>query len=405
VKSFRLSLVFLLVGCSQAMAQEPKWLVDARAKEGQLIEAHTVTSADKRISFSVPVALSGELKESKDSYEALLTLGPTAVADCEILNVQVDAAALLRATATTTFSDRIEKAQGKIETRGVEHVDAGVAGTTPYLAVSWLYRVNDGKGARLGALRQYAATRSGHGIYCALNDLGYAKTLETVVRALIVSLKTKDDADSPYYSEISVGTLGDMRIGYSSIEMWRDKDGDTRYVETNALLFARDAASLHSVDEVHVDWIRPDGTLINSKRVMGSNGEIDMDLTLKPDGSGWQVEGKFKGKDVKEAIHEGVPSTWLSQVSMLRNLLAKDNPIGAEASESEWLATDPSRFSEMRTKVLAAVDAKTYTVRQTTLSHSAELVVDSATGTVTRATMPLGPTTITLDRIYVQGSL
>ncbi len=57
MKSLGLSLVFLIAGYSQAMAEEPQWLVDARAKEGALIEPHLVTSADKRISFSVPVAL------------------------------------------------------------------------------------------------------------------------------------------------------------------------------------------------------------------------------------------------------------------------------------------------------------------------------------------------------------
>ncbi len=114
-------LLFLLIGRSQALAQEPQWLIDARTKEGQLIAPQAVTSTDKRVSFSVPVALSGKLMESKDSYEVLLTLGPQAAADCEILNNNIDVAALLRATATAMFSDEIEKSQGKIEKRAVDH--------------------------------------------------------------------------------------------------------------------------------------------------------------------------------------------------------------------------------------------------------------------------------------------
>jgi hypothetical protein len=38
------------MGPFQVKADEPQWLVDARSKEGQLIEPHRVTSADKRIS-------------------------------------------------------------------------------------------------------------------------------------------------------------------------------------------------------------------------------------------------------------------------------------------------------------------------------------------------------------------
>ncbi len=404
MKSLALALL-LFAGDSHATADEPQWLLDARAKEGNLIESHLVTSADKHISFSIPVALSGELKEDKDSYEAIFALGPQAAADCEILNVDIDVAALLRETARTTFSDVIEKAQGKIEKRVVERIDAGVAGATPYLGVLWLYRVNDGKGAKLGALRQYAATRSGHGIYCVLNDLGYAKTFEKVVHALIDSLKTKDDEEVPYYSEVSVATLRDMRIGYSALEMHRDKDGDTKSVETTALLTTSGSEALQSHDGIHVEWINPDGALINGKRVISNNGEIEMDLALnRGDGGSWRVEGKFKGKDVKEAITGGVPSTWLSQTNLLRTLLAKERQIGAEASESEWLGADPGRFTDTTMKVLAAVDANTYSVRETAGNSSMDLVVDRATGQATQGIMQMGPVAIRFDRIYVQGS-
>jgi hypothetical protein len=394
------------MGSSLALAaEEPQWLVDARAKEGQLTEPHTVISTDKRIGFSVPVALSGKLKESKESYEAVLMLGPEAAADCEILNDEVDVAALVRATATTTFSDRIDKAQGKLEKRAVQRIDAGVAGTTPYLSVSWVYRVNDGKGAKVGGLRQFAAVRSGHSIYCSLNDLGYEKTFDSVARAIVESLKTKDETAAPYYSEINIATVGAMRIGYSAVEMRRDKDGDTKLVDTTALLVTATFESLQAHDEVHIEWFKPDGTLINSQRISGTNGEIEMDLALKPgEGANWRVEGKFKGKDVKETISGGAPSTWLSQTHMLRSLLAKEDPIGSEASESDWLGVDPGRFTETKVKVLAAVDAKTYSVRETAANTSADLVVDRATGGVTRGTVQLGPAAITFDRVYVQGS-
>jgi hypothetical protein len=403
VKSLGLALL-LCVSYSPAIAAEPQWLLDARAKEGQLIEPHVVTSADKRISFSVPVALSGELKESKDSYEALLTVGPQAIADCEILNSSIDVAALLRQTARLSFSGPIEKAQGKLEKRMVESTDAGVAGATAYLGVVWLYRVNDGKGAKLGALRQFAAARSGHGIYCALNDLGYAKTFEKVVHALIESLKTKDDEEEPYYREVSVATLRGMPVGYSSLAMRRDKDGDTKFVETTTLVLSNGSEDIHTMDDVHVDFVKPDGVLINSKRVMSDNGEIDLDLSLKRDGAKWHVDGKFKGKDVKETIGEGMPSTWQSETNVLRNLLAQEKPVGAEASESQWLGADPGRFTDTTVKVLAAVDANTYSVRQTIGNTAVDLVVDRATGQAKQGIMQLGPVAIQFERIFVRGS-
>lgn len=404
MKSLGLALLLIAV-YSRATAEEPQWLLDARAKEGQLTEPHVVASADRHISFSVPVAFSGELKGDKDSYEGVFTLGPAAAADCEILNTDIDVGALLRATARTTFSDVIEKAQGKIEKRVVEHIDAGVAGTTPYLGVVWLYRVNDGKGAKLGALRQYAASKSGHGIYCALNDLGYAKTFEKVVHALIDSLKTTDDQEAPYYSEVSVATVRETRLGYSELKMHRDNDGDTKCVDTTVLLTTTGSEALQSRDTVHVEWIRPDGTLINGKRIISDNGELEMDLALtKGDGASWRVEGKFKGKDVKENIAGGVPSTWLSQTNLLHTLLAKEKQVGAEASGSQWLAADPGRFTDMSVKVLAAIDANTFSVRETVGSSTVDLVVDRATGQATHGVTQVGPVEMKFDRIYVQGS-
>ncbi len=404
MKTFKLSLWILLMGCSQAMADEPQWLTDARAREGQLIEPHVVTSKDKRISFSVPVALSGTLKEDKSSYEALLTLGPAAVADCVILKSDIDVAAFLRETAQGTFPE-IEKTQGKMEKRAVEHIDADVAGGTPFLSLAWVYRVNDGKGAKVGGLRQIAASKSDFGIYCGLNDLGYAKTFEKVARALIESLKTDQDKAMPYFSDVSVAILRDMRVGYMAFTMTRDKDGDTKAVESTTLLFPTTSDALQARDTDTVEWTKPDGAMINSKRVSSTNGEIDMDLDLKEgEAHGWLVQGKFRGKDVKESVTTGAPATRLSQINLMRSLLAKEKPVGEEATDSEWLGADPGRFTEVTTKVLAEIDENTYRVHQTAGNISADLVVDRATGAAKQGSAQLGPIDLRFERVFVQGS-
>jgi hypothetical protein len=301
---------------SAASADDPQWLVDARAKESRLIDARPVSSADKQMSFAVPVAVVGAITEDKGSYSVQFAMGPDAVANCEILKDDVDVASLLRETARITFADSIEPAQGKVELRRVERVDAGVAGSTAFLTASWLYRVNDGKTLKVGALRQFAASRYGHGIYCALNDLGYAKSFATVAGALVESLRMKDAGAAPHFSEVSVAMLGDLRIGYSTVEMLRDKDGDTKSTETSALLIISAPDALQSADLVHVEWMKPDGTFINAKHVMSSNGEIELDLSLaQGEGTSWLVDGTFKGKKIHETIADGVPSSWISQAS------------------------------------------------------------------------------------------
>jgi len=396
----------MLVGCiSPTLADEPQWLVDARSREGKLGELHAVTSADNQISFKVPVPLSAALADEQTLYAATLQLGPNAIAACDIFKDDIDVAATLRATAATTFSTIIEPAQGKIEKKAVERVDAGAVGATPFLSVSWVYRVNDGKGAKLGALRQYAASEAGHGVYCAMNDLGYTKTFDRVVRAVLETLKANGDYVAPYYREVSVASVRGMRLGYASLGLRRDKDGDTEIKETTVLLVVAEADVLRAEDMYHLEWVHPDGSLISGNHINSSNGEVEENLSLKAGENGtWQVEGRFKGKDVKEDISGATPSSWLTQTKLLRTLLARQRPIGAEASFAQWLSVDPGHFTESAAKVLTAIDAKTYSVRETAGGTSADLVVDQGTGLVTSGIMQVGPVGMKIERIYVQGA-
>lgn len=398
--------VLVVAGVLPALAEEPKWLVAARAKEGTLADLHWVTSADKQVSIKVPVPLSTAISDEKTFYMASLQLGPNAVAACDIFKEDIDVASTLRATAANTFATIIEPAQGKIDRKGVERIDAGVVGATPFLTVSWVYRVNDSKGAKIGALRQYAASQAGHGIYCVLNDLGYAKTFEQVVRAVLESLKTNSDVEAPYYREVSVASVRDTRPGYSSVELRRDKDGDIRITEKTVLLIAVAPDVLRSEDMFHVEWVHADGSLINGSHVISSNGELEENVSLKAGESGaWQVAGQFKGKEVNADISGGAPSTWLAQTNLMRTMLAKDKPIGTEASYTEWLAIDPGQFTNSTVKVMTAIDAKTFSVRELAGGTSADLVVEQATGLVTSGSVQVGPVAIKYERVYAQGSL
>jgi hypothetical protein len=404
VKSFGLAL--LLGACISSAMAEPQWLIDARAKEGQLGEPHLVISADKQVSFSVPVPLAGALKENKNSYEASFTLAPQVTANCEILNSPLpDVALLLGNAALLTFSRYTESGEKKIEKKVVESTDAGVAGGTPYLGVVWLFVVSSGKGMSAGALHQYAAAHSKHRIYCALNALGYSKTFEKVVRALIESLKTSDEEEEPFYREASVASVRDRRVGYTSLALRHDKDGNIRDVETTEYFLSNGSDQYQSLDYANTDLMKPDGTLISSQRLANDNGEVVVDVSLKHgDGANWLVEGKFKGKELKETISGGAPSTWLTQTRLLRNLLAKAKPVGSEASSSQWLGADPGHFTNVRMRVLDAVNTNTYSVRMTVGNSSNDVVVDRTTGLSTQGLSQLGSEDMRVDRVFVRGS-
>jgi hypothetical protein len=65
--------------------------------------------------------------------------------------------------------EQVAKSQGKVEVRQLEFTDAGAIGNVPYLKTHWVYRVNDGKEARLGQFKQFVMVKGGHGLYCPMS--------------------------------------------------------------------------------------------------------------------------------------------------------------------------------------------------------------------------------------------
>ena len=402
----RARLAFLSMVCAYpALAAEPQWLADARAREGTVGALHAVTTPDKQVSFSLPVRLLDEVKDDGDFYLVNFQLAPGVDGACDIFKDDIDVAATLRGAAGTTFANVIEPAQGKVQRKAVERIDAELLGTTPVLTANWLYVVKAGDGNRIGGFRQVAASQAGHGVYCALVDLGYAKTFEQVIGAILASLSPAAEFKAPYYREVTIASVKDMRIGFSQLELRRDGDGDTQVRDSTTMLMTTTGDELKSNDSVHLEWAHPDGSYINGNHIVADNGEIEESVALKTGDHGhWLVDGKFKGQDVKEEIESGEPTSWLGYTRLLRTVLAGDKPVGTEVSCDQWISADPGRLSQMKLKVLAALDAKSYSVRESIGGILADLVVDASTGQTLSGTMDIGPTQIKMMRVLVQGS-
>ena len=402
------SWILLSVAPQILAAAEPQWLTDARAREGKLADVREVISSDRAFSARLPVAVMGKIEKEQGSYTIEFSVGSEAPASCEIYADSRDPAALLRTLAQKTFSDAVGKTQGKVERTVVELIDAGEFGATPYLSVRWLYRVNDGTDARLGALKQYAADKLGHGIYCAHLDLGYVHTFEGVVKALVESIEFRDQplAQKPFYSELEVASLKGLRVGYSMLTLERDADGDVKALERSALLLPVTPETLSSLDSLNLEWTHADGKMINAARVVSVNDVLDADLSLKPSKGSWHVEGEFKSKKIDETIESAIPpGSWLSQALQRRALLAADAAAPQEAEFAVWLSADPVHFTESRMALLERMP-KTGEARfrDSVGGIVADVTADAATGQVVKAVVPLGGQTISMERLDAQGA-
>jgi hypothetical protein len=404
----RIALCGLLLVAPQILCAEPQWLTDARSREGQLAEPHDIRSSDGWLRARLPVAVTGKIEKLQGSYTVEFSIGSVNTASCEIIPDIIDPAAFLRLTAEKTFADLIAKSQGTVEQRGIETVDAGAFGATPYLSLAWLYRVNDGKEKRVGAFKQYAAVKQRHGIYCAHIDLGYVQTFRSIVQALVESLvfEEKISAATPFYHEISVAGLRGSRIGYSILTLERDADGDVKAVESSAVILQVTADSATFMDTMHLEWTHPDGALINAVVAESLNGDVDANLALEARQGHWQVKGEFKGKKLEQAVETpGPPGTWLSHALQRRALLKAEPSASQEALSTAWLSADPIHFTETRTALVGrTADTGQATVRESAGGIVADVTVDASTGQELSAVIPLGSQTITMQRIDTQGS-
>lgn len=391
-------LFFALV----AGAQEPKWLTDARAREAKAGSPREFKSKDNWFKAKVPAKVVGPVEKVEESYSIEFDLGAETPTYCELVPDGFDMADMLRRTLDLTM-EQVAQSQGKVEARQLEFTDAGAIGNVPYLETHWLYRVNDGKEARLGQFKQFVMVKGGHGLYCAHVDIGYVKTFDNLMRALAQTLEVSTPVPAPYYEEIAVATVGGMKAGVTMMTLERDADGDTKSEQVTAMMMPAAGGELHTQDAVTKEWVRPDATLINAAHFIAENGELNTSIGLKQEDDTWVIDGDLQGKKVNAQLPaDSTPGTWLAQALGIRQLLASENPVGAEHSIAMWVATDPSKLTDAKTKVLAK-QGKEFTGHSTTGALEADVTLDKS-GALIIADMQVGPQKVKIERVYVNGS-
>ena len=384
-------------------ADEPQWLTEARAREGKIGEPKQFKSKDNWLKGRVPGKVKGAVEKVEESYSIEVDFGGESPAYCELIPDGFDMADMVRRTLELTMEE-VAQSQGKVQTRTLEYADAGAIGNLPYLKARWIYAVNDGKETRLGALKQFVALKGGHGLYCAHLDIGYVKTFDAVTHSLAESLEMATAAAAPYYQEIAVTTFGGMKTGVAIMTLEKDADGDTKIEEITAMMLPAPGGVLHTQDSIHKEWVRPDASLINAAHFVSENGDLNVSVGLKPVDDVWVIEGELKGKEVSFKLPaDSQPGTWMAQALGIRKMLAGENPVGAEHSIPMWLAVDPAKLTDAKTKVLTKKGANDFTARAVAGALEAAVVIDKS-GTISTADLQVGAQKIRIERIYVSGS-
>ncbi len=401
----RAAFAFSLLFCASVFgADEPQWLKDARARESKPLKAVDLKSKDGWFKARLPGKVVGDVVLAEGSYSVEIDIGSDAPVYCEVFPKGADLANALRLTLDNSLKD-IESSQGKIEARALEVSDAGAMGSVPYISLTWLYRVTTPKGPMVGSLKQFIMEKGPHAVYCAHNDLGYTNTFTSISRAFADTLETQEAAVQPQYFEVSAVSMAGKKIGIIVISLEKDSEGDTRARQMTSMLMATPGGAIQSQDSTHIDWLRPDGSLINSSDTDVANGEISNDLSLKEEDGTWHVEGEARGKAIKATLPKGSqPGTWVAQAKQLRAILAEPNPVGSEHTLSIWLAQDPEKLTTAKTRILEKKGDKHFTARGVVGALNANLTLEKSSGMTSAMEMKMGPLSMSMERVHVTGS-
>lgn len=394
----------LVAGLRPAWAEElPQWLSEALAREVQLPAAKTLSSEDGWLQLRVPGGLAHKIDRVEGSYSLEIKLEGGFTVHCELLPGPRDLAALLAQAAEISFRE-IAKLNGEIELRSLQASDAGVLGEHPFLSIRWMYRASSKGEQRVGALQQFAADLGHAGVYCANDDLGHHESFRGVAREITESLRIVGEAlPQPYFREVSVVSVNGSKVGIASTSLVRDEDGDTKVLTRSALLVQRAPGQLLTQDTADVEWVRPDGSLINASHVKAADGQLSEEMALKLGEEGqWRASGTIAGKAIDVAL-AGTPSSSLAQAWARRELMARARPLGASTESTVWSSLDPTRLLPARATVVAAEGAQAFAVREELGSVTMQAVLDRRTGTLRSARLPLGALTLDFERVLQQG--
>jgi hypothetical protein len=390
------------LGCASTQA-EPPWLADARAREAAPQRERPI-QAKGAFQGQVAAEVLQAPKRDGEAWYVSLGIGGDAPIDCWVHDSDLDLASSLVGFSKASFG-AISEQIGEIGQRRIEQVDAGALAGGPFLSVDWLYRVGNDNQARLGEIKHLAVSKSGHTVYCQHNEIGYEKTFRKVVEGLVRGLVYAKSAPKPYYEEISVMKLHDMRVGVEHVALVQDEDGDTRIDLRSFDLIPVDAETFQASDSYGVEFVRRDGTLINQMHVESVNGELATQLKLDPEKGGWRVHGTYQNKPLEARI-DGAQrlGSWLGEVLSVRREIAKKG-VGGEVVLARWVPdADPTRLLEERIAILEHVEGDRFRTALDLSGIEAEILADRS-GSAASGSVDMGHVQMRFERIFALGKL
>ncbi len=298
--------------------------------------------------------------------------------------------------------EAVAGSRDNVGNRRVFHVGAGEVAGLPYLALEWIYTVEQNGQSMVGFTKVRAATKGERAFVCNHNYLGYRETFATAFTEFVTGTEVDDGTPQPFYEEIATLDMNGLGAGVTYASYTTDEDGDIRLYTAEAAIMPVDPATITTSDSYTVTFASPDGALINAHEIGVENGEITSNMTLQRNDAGtWISSGMLQGKDLEFDIDGALqPASEWRQLAIARNLFASDE---TSASLLVWTPSiDPTGFLEAG---MTRDDAEVERQAILTLGPISYTGRFDTSGNLENADMTIGPMALRIERIWSRGSL
>jgi hypothetical protein len=298
--------------------------------------------------------------------------------------------------------EAVAGARDKAGNRRVFHIGAGEVAGLPYLALEWIYTIEQDGQTMVGFTKVRAATKGERAFVCNHNYLGYRETFASAFAEFVAKTEVSDPTPQPFYEEIARLDMNGFGAGISYASYTTDEDGDIKMQLAEASIMPVDPATIATSDSYSVTYSTPDGEMINALDIGVENGEITSNMALQRDDDGnWVSAGTLQGKELTTRIDGALePATEWRQIQVAKDLFAGEE---TSASLLVWVPTvDPTRLLEAS---MTRDDAEVERQAILTLGPISYTGRFDASGNLENAAMTIGPMSLDIERIWSRGSL
>lgn len=389
----------------------PAWLVEALAREAGPRETRAFRGPGGDFEARAPARVLEVEPPREGRTTVRLDIGAPSPVECLFFDDEVDLASTLQGVGQRVLGQETVR-EGRIAA-----LDAGAVGPSATMGLDWIYRLErDGQG-RIAQLKTRVATVAGRSLFCHHDELGYSATFRAMFEAVVGSLTwARPPAARAYYREVSVTVLGEQRVGVNRLALRRVEGARIVAEMRSSLLVPNGPDAVMAQDSFELQVAGADGTLERQAVADVRGGERVTALELESVGPGaWHVQGTFETKPIEAWPSAAeVPATTPVLLRAARELAAAGE-VGATRRFLQWLpSADPTDFVELELELGPRVGPDRHRIAQRVSARGGaeaaapalelEEVVDGS-GSPVATRVPLGPSTLRMERVWVDGAL